>query len=87
VLIDGSLQLDKWKTKEGENRTKLRVRALRVQFLGTPRAGAEFQDGKERAGAGPREAAAPEEPPVQEEAPPESVPPEGGTGDDDNLPF
>ena len=33
VLIDGRLQLDEWE-KDGEKRSKLRVRADRVQFLG-----------------------------------------------------
>ena len=33
VLIEGTLQLDEW-TKDGEKRSKLRVRANRVQFLG-----------------------------------------------------
>lgn len=34
VLVEGKLQLDAWKTEAGEKRTKLRVRANRVQFLG-----------------------------------------------------
>jgi len=87
LLVEGSLQQDKWKTKEGENRTKLRVKAQRVQFLGAPRGGAEFRDGKERGDAEARGAAAADEPPAQEEAPPDNVPPDGGAGDDDNLPF
>jgi len=33
VLIEGRLQLDQWESKEGEKRSKLRVRADRVQFL------------------------------------------------------
>lgn len=39
VLVEGRLQLDTWKTKEGESRSKLRVRADRVQFLGGSRTG------------------------------------------------
>lgn len=34
VMIEGRLQLDQWKTGDGETRSKLRVRAHRVQFLG-----------------------------------------------------
>jgi len=34
VLIDGRLQLDEWE-KDGEKRSKMRVRADRVQFLGS----------------------------------------------------
>ncbi len=36
VLVEGNLQLDQWKTEQGENRSKLRIRARRVQFLGRP---------------------------------------------------
>ncbi|MDE0839262.1 MAG: single-stranded DNA-binding protein [Kiritimatiellae bacterium] len=45
VFIEGRLQLDQWESKEGEKRSKIRVRADRVQFLGSPRRGAEFADG------------------------------------------
>ena len=34
VLVEGRLQYDEWKTPQGETRSKLRVRADRVQFLG-----------------------------------------------------
>ena len=37
VLVEGRLQLDKWETQAGEKRSKLRVRAGRVQFLGRRR--------------------------------------------------
>ena len=37
VLIEGRLQLDQWESKEGEKRSKLRVRADRIQFLSGPR--------------------------------------------------
>jgi len=33
VLVEGRLQQDKWKTPQGENRSKLRVRAERIRFL------------------------------------------------------
>ena len=33
VLVEGKLQFDQWESKEGEKRSKLRVRAHRVQFL------------------------------------------------------
>ncbi len=45
VLIEGKLQLDQWESKEGEKRSKLKVHADRVQFLGRPRKDAEPQDG------------------------------------------
>jgi single-strand DNA-binding protein len=37
VLVEGKLQLDQWETDDGQKRSKLRVRADRVQFLGQPR--------------------------------------------------
>ncbi len=89
VMVEGRLQLDKWKTKEGENRSRLRIRADRVQFLGSPRGNAAVRDGDGdqgptpggRDGGGGREDAEP----VAGGAP-ESVA-GGGGGDDDNLPF
>ena len=36
AFIEGRLQLDKWENEKGEKRSKLRIRADRVQFLGTP---------------------------------------------------
>jgi single-strand DNA-binding protein len=36
VFVEGRLQLDQWKTDSGEKRSRLRVRADRVQFLGRP---------------------------------------------------
>ncbi len=36
VMVEGKLQFDQWKTEEGEKRSKLRVRAQRVMFLGGP---------------------------------------------------
>ena len=50
VFIEGRLQLDEWE-KDGEKRSRLRVRAARVQFLSSPRAGAEHSDA-----AGPKAA-------------------------------
>jgi len=34
ILVEGRLQYDEWKTPQNETRSKLRVRADRVQFLG-----------------------------------------------------
>ena len=42
VLVEGRLVLDTWENKEGQKRSKHKVRANRVQFLGSaPSAGAE----------------------------------------------
>jgi len=37
VLVEGMLQTDEWKNDKGEKRSKLRVRANRVEFLGAPK--------------------------------------------------
>ena len=37
VLVEGRLQLDEWTNKDGDKRSKLRVRSNTVQFLGRPR--------------------------------------------------
>jgi len=34
VMVEGKLQYDQWETDKGEKRSKLRVKASRVQFLG-----------------------------------------------------
>jgi len=42
VLVEGRLVLDAWENKEGQKRSKHKIRANRVQFLGSaPSAGAE----------------------------------------------
>lgn len=38
VIVEGRLQLDQWQTESGEKRSRLRVRADRVQFLGRGKA-------------------------------------------------
>jgi len=59
ALIEGRLQLDQWESKEGEKRSKLRVRADRVQFLST---GQRRQESAPPV-AGNHAEAAPEQPP------------------------
>ena len=39
VLVEGRLETEAWQTEQGEKRTRLKVRADRVQFLGSPRKG------------------------------------------------
>ena len=34
VMVEGRLQFDHWQTESGEKRSRLRVKANRVQFLG-----------------------------------------------------
>ena len=37
IFVEGRLKLDQWENQQGEKRSKLRVRADRVQFLGSPK--------------------------------------------------
>jgi single-strand DNA-binding protein len=37
VVVEGKLQMDQWQTAAGEKRSKLKIRADRVQFMGRPR--------------------------------------------------
>ncbi len=72
VFVEGRLQLDQWENQQGEKRSKLRVRADRVQFLGSPGKGTEYA-------AAPASASAPQVP---------STPaPDPETADDDDVPF
>jgi len=75
VFVEGRLKLDQWENQQGEKRSKLRVRADRVQFLGSPKRTADGAD----APAATPPAAAPES--AAPAAPPAPV------ADDDDIPF
>lgn len=62
VMVEGRLQLDQWQNDKGEKRSRLRVKADRVQFLGRPRSA--------EAGAFAAGAAMPEEAEVEAAATP-----------------
>jgi len=82
VLIEGRLQYDEWKNDKGETRSKLRVRADRVQFLGSPQRKAEAMDGPQ--------GGAPVQRPAATSVASESAPDAdfgAASGDDDDLPF
>ncbi len=80
VLVEGRLQYDEWKTKDGENRNKLRVRADNIRFIGTP-PGAREAAG---AGSGNPSAAAPVAAHAKST---DDVPPEPAADTDDLPPF
>lgn len=63
VLVEGKLQLDQWQTQNGEKRSKLRVRADRVQFLGGKRGEGDSAGAGAGAGAGRSVEPAGDEPP------------------------
>jgi len=75
ALIEGRLQFDQWENQQGEKRSKLRVKADRVQFLGSPRREAE-------AGA-----AGPADSTVAATTGPTEPAPDFSAQDDENLPF
>jgi single-strand DNA-binding protein len=55
ILVEGRLQMDEWKNQQGEKRSKLRVRADTVKFLGT----SQKRDGQDSAPQGSSPRAAP----------------------------
>lgn len=88
IFVEGQLRLDQWESPQGEKKSRMKVRAVNVQFLGSP-AGAggggggrptgNYSSGAERSGGG--ESARPARPaaPASEDAPPPA--------DDDDIPF
>jgi single-strand DNA-binding protein len=78
LFVEGRLQLDQWENQSGEKRSKLRVRADQVSFLGSPRRPGD-------ATAPGRLAGTPDSP----SASPDSMeePPPAGLEDEDNIPF
>lgn len=77
VFVEGRLQLDQWEDKDGQKRSRLRVRAERVQFLGRGRAA----EGARPASAEP----VPAEPAPQQKAEPAHT--EGHSVEEDDIPF
>lgn len=90
VLVEGRLQFEQWKTESGESRSRHRIRADRVHFLGRGRegggAGGEMGD----APGGAEGEAAPARPAPRSVPPPPPPPRAAGqdeSGDADDLPF
>jgi single-strand DNA-binding protein len=82
VFVEGRLQLDQWESQQGEKRSRLRVRAERVQFLGSGGGGGGQSGGGNRSQYR-----------SQEESQPASDSPPSGGDDfsqddaDDEIPF
>ncbi len=91
VLVEGRLVYDEWKNPQGESRNRLRVRADRVQFLGSPPARREESREAPPPGAAALAAPAGAEPAGAGAAPAplaaEARAEEDGKGDDEDLPF
>src|SRR5271170_6595373 len=90
VFVEGRLKLDSWEDKEsGQKRNKLKVVAERVQFLGSPRGGAEFKDKapSDASDEAPARTASrggrPSTPPARDAGEAEPTP----AAEDDNIPF
>jgi single-strand DNA-binding protein len=80
VFVEGQLRLDQWETPQGEKKSRLRVRADRVQFLGGGGGGGARSGGAPAAeSARPARPAAAGASTATEDGPP---PP-----DDDDIPF
>lgn len=73
VFVEGRLQLDQWESQQGEKRSKLRVRADRVNFIG----------GTNRSGGA--SASEDEAPSVSDSSVPSAAEQDGF--EDDNVPF
>ena len=81
VLIEGRLQLEQWQAESGEKRSRLKVHADRVQFLGRPKKAGEVGDSP-----APEKKSVKAPPPVS--AADESAPPSASEGgDSEDLPF
>ncbi len=44
--VEGKIVLEQWETEKGEKRSRIRVRADRVQFLGAPRRASQEEDNR-----------------------------------------
>lgn len=80
AFVEGRLQYDSWEDRDGQKRSRLRVVADRVQFLGGPQGGGDrprseprqdFRDAGPRDDRSSRPPARPTEPSVQEGPPDE----------------
>jgi single-strand DNA-binding protein len=79
VLVEGSLREDTWEDREGNKRSKIKVRAQRADHIGEPRGAGAPGEGR-RASAPPSETAPRgQQPAAGGEFPPDDV--------DDDLPF
>lgn len=90
VLVEGRLQMDEWKNQQGEARSKLRVRADTVKFLGSPQKPAEAHEGSQGGTAAPAAPTAKTRPSVDAGTPSDAGDPfEAGdlSHDEEHLPF
>ena len=82
VFIEGALKFESWETPEGEKRSRLRVRAFRIQLIGGRRDGDEMGGGYTQA--------TPAEPSMQgepEPTPAQSTGESDASTTEDDIPF
>ena len=89
VFIEGRLQLDQWESPQGEKRSRLRIRAERVQFLSSGGSGSGSGSGGSSYGSSRSSSSRPQE---QTDTPPSqsSYSPADDFSDadaDDEIPF
>ena len=82
VFIEGALKFDSWETEDGSKRSRLSVRAFRIQFIGGRRDEDEMGDGYTNA----QPAAAPTQSTPYQEAPAPTASSEPSSTEDD-IPF
>jgi single-strand DNA-binding protein len=84
ILVEGRLQLDQWEDKDGNKKSRLRVRAERIQFLGR----AKGSEGGAPSGGAPRREAS-SAAPSQRQAPEAHAPADEfhDAPSDDDVPF
>src|SRR5665213_705461 len=73
VFVEGQLRLDQWETPQGEKKSRLKVRADRVQFLGSPSGGGGRSGGSSSGGGDQRSSAASSDEPARPAARPAST--------------
>lgn len=85
IFVEGRLQLDQWETQQGEKRSRLRVRADRVLFLGGGAGGSGGGSGSRSSARDQVDDASGPEPSRDYQRGPEDYPDEPAS--DDDIPF
>jgi single-strand DNA-binding protein len=92
VFIEGQLRLDQWESPQGEKKSRLRVRADRVHFLGGGTGGGAGGQGGGSPGGSRSTYSGGGGPPGEQAKPSRPAAPQGGDDapplpDDDDIPF
>lgn len=90
IFVEGQLKLDQWETPQGEKKSKMRVRADRVQFLGGGGSGGGGGERRSTGGGGydqQRPASGGEAPRTSSRPPAAASDDRPPMPDDDDIPF